>query len=86
MFGFFSFIELNSITAADITTDQDLPPKWKSSIYFVCTNMEVISLLGRCNNVTDCLDGSDELNCIATYGMLNQYSNSLAIEMQCLIR
>ena len=47
--------------------------------------MEVISLLGRCNNVTDCLDGSDELNCITTHGMLNQYSNLLPIVMQCLI-
>ena len=35
---------------------------------FVCRNSEIISLLGRCNNVSDCLDDSDEENCTDTTG------------------
>ena len=35
---------------------------------FVCGNYEVITHLGRCNGMTDCLDGSDEKNCDETTG------------------
>ena len=35
---------------------------------FICDNEEVISFLGRCDNKTDCLDGSDEANCHTTMG------------------
>ena len=31
--------------------------------YFLCDSGEFISLLGRCNYVTDCRDGSDEIGC-----------------------
>ena len=36
---------------------------WNAPSYYICTNLEVISMLGRCDNTTDCTDGSDELNC-----------------------
>ena len=36
-----------------------------------CRNGEVISILGRCNDVTDCFDHSDEENCRGTTGMMN---------------
>ena len=36
---------------------------WDAPSYFICSNLEVISLLGRCDNSTDCSDGSDENNC-----------------------
>ena len=35
---------------------------------FICRNGEAVSLLGRCNNATDCFDNSDEENCIDTTG------------------
>ena len=41
----------------------DLSDVWNASSYYICTNLEVISMLGRCDNSTDCTDGSDELNC-----------------------
>ena len=40
----------------------------RSSI-FVCDNGEMISLLGKCNNISDCLDASDEINCPETAGI-----------------
>ena len=35
---------------------------------YICRNGEVVSLLGRCNNATDCFDHSDEENCMDTTG------------------
>ena len=31
--------------------------------HFLCDSGEIISMLGRCNYITDCLDGIDELDC-----------------------
>ena len=48
-----------------ITTSPDI---WDAPSYFTCSNQEVISLLGRCDNSTDCSDGSDENNCRTEIG------------------
>ena len=45
------------------TSITDLSDIWKAPSYYICTSLEVISMLGRCDNTTDCTDGSDEFNC-----------------------
>jgi hypothetical protein len=41
-----------------------LPKQLKSAAYFTCEHSkEWISSLAKCDNVIDCLDASDEVNC-----------------------
>lgn len=41
----------------------------EQSSIFVCDNGEMISLLGKCNNISECLDASDEINCPESEGI-----------------
>ena len=47
----------------------------KSPAHYICNDGEVISYLGRCDNQTDCFDGSDEAGCLSTEG--NHLINAL---------
>ena len=56
----------NLVTDVDNGSSVEIPVSSEfrdSSVYFLCENDEVISVLGRCDGNRDCTDQSDETGC-----------------------
>ena len=67
--GKFSISTENSVKVPkDVNNDESFFTLFEQSSYFECQSGEIISLLGLCNGVDDCLDRSDELECTNTTG------------------
>ena len=61
----------DKLDGRELHTDTWIKSNYYHMDVFLCLNGEVISLLGRCNNISDCGDASDEHNCTDTSGKLN---------------
>ena len=76
MYSAYLFLFQNTIedvgNKTQVRADNTIPVGNYSLDVYKCRNAEVISLLGRCDNVNDCFDQSDEENCKDTAGILEK--------------
>lgn len=57
------FLAQNITKGAEISLARDQPMIQVKVLLFHCDSEEWVSLLAKCDNVIDCVNASDELNC-----------------------